>query len=96
MREHLGVLLVAAAGLAALPLSAQDRWTEYTDVWGTRVAYPQDLFSENKGPEGGGQVFATRDGRARLHVYAMENPKALAPRQFMRTYFPGPRSDPNL
>jgi len=92
VRNYLALLVVAAAALAASPLSAQKRWTEYTDVWGTRVSYPQDVFSINKGVEGGGQVFVTRDGRARLHMYAMENPKALPPRQFMRSYFPGPRS----
>jgi hypothetical protein len=92
VRDLLALLFLAAAGLAGTPLAAQERWAEYTDVWGTRVSYPQDLFSVNKGAEGGGQVFVTRDGRARLHIYAMENPKALPPRQFMRSYFPGPRS----
>ena len=92
MREYFAALLVAAVGSAASPLSAQERWTEYTDVRGTRVEYPQHVFSERKGAEGGGQVFATRDGRARLHMFAMENPKTLSPREFMRSYFPGPRS----
>jgi hypothetical protein len=92
VRDYLALLFLAAAGLAAPPLSAQERWAGYTDVWGTRASYPRDLFSVNKGAEGGGQVFVTRDGRARLHIYAMENPKGLPPRQFMRSYFPGPRS----
>ena len=37
-------------------------------------------------------MLATRDGRARLHLYSMDNPKALAPRAFMRRHFPAPRS----
>ena len=35
------------------------------------------MFSESKGAEGGGEVFATRDGRARLHMFSMENPKRI-------------------
>jgi hypothetical protein len=91
-KRSAAMLLVAACGWSALPALAQERWTEYADVRGTRVEYPQHVFSEPRGVEGGGQVFATRDGRARLHIFAMENPKALSPRQFMRSYFPGPRS----
>jgi hypothetical protein len=71
---------------------AQQRWAEYRDARGTRVEFPEDLFSVRKEDEGGGQVLATRDGRARLHMYSMENPKALAPREFMRSHFPASRS----
>jgi hypothetical protein len=90
--DYFTALLIAASGLAALPLSAQERWAEYTDVRGTRVEYPKHVFSERRGAEGGGQVLITRDGRARLHMFAMDNPKALSPREFMKSYFPGPRS----
>jgi len=58
-KRTLTVLLVAASGWAA-PILAQERWTEYTDVRGTRVEYPQHVFSERRGAEGGGQVFARR------------------------------------
>jgi hypothetical protein len=89
--RKLALLLVAAAAWAS-PAAAQERWAVYTDARGTRIDYPQDVFSERVGAEGGGQVFATRDGRARLHMFSMENPKRLSPREFMRNYFPASRS----
>jgi hypothetical protein len=57
-----------------------------------RVEYPQHIFSERAGLEGGGPVYRSRDGRARLHMLSMENPKGLSPREFMRSHFPAPRS----
>jgi len=39
-----------------------------------------------------GTAFVTRDGRARIHMYSMPNPKALAPSEFMRSEFPTSRS----
>jgi hypothetical protein len=83
-----GVFLAVASSSCI----AQHRWAEYSDARGTRVEYPQDLFSVRKGAEGGGHVLVTRDGRARLHMYSMDNPKALAPREFMRSHFPASRS----
>ena len=85
-------MIVAAWAVSSVPVLAQNRWTEYTDARGTRVEYPQDLFSERKGTESGGQVLATRDGPGRLHMYSMDNPNALAPKAFMRSYFPASRS----
>jgi len=73
------------------PVSAQDHWAQYADARGTRVEYPVDLFSAREQAELG-QAFLTRDHRARIHMYSMPNPKALAPREFMRTKFLAPRS----
>lgn len=91
LNRTFAVALIVASGWAA-PLSAQERWAEYTDARGTRIEYPQDVFSERIEVEGGGQAFATRDGRARLHLFSMENPKRQSPREFMRSYFPASRS----
>lgn len=84
--------ILACAAVGSTPAWAQHRWTEYRDDRGTRVEYPHSLFSVQKQEEVPGQVFTTADGRARLHVYSTENPKALAPRAFMRSHFPAPRS----
>ena len=91
LSRNLIILLVAASTWAS-PVWAQGRWAVYTDSRGTRIEYPQDVFSERLGAEGGGQVFATRDRRARLHLFSMDNPKRLSPREFMRNYFPASRS----
>ena len=64
----------------------------FTDVRGTRVEYPQDLFSEPKAEEVPGRVFTSRDGRARLHIFSMDNPQRLSPRAFMQSQFPAHRS----
>jgi hypothetical protein len=94
MRQLFTQLVMSAAFLVVGCASsiAQQRWVEYTDARGTRVEYPQDLFSVRKGAEGGGPVLMSRDGRARLHMFSMDNPKALAPREFMRSNFPASRS----
>jgi len=94
MRQLFTQLVMSAAFLVVGCASsiAQQRWVEYTDARGTRVEYPQDLFSVRKGAEGGGPVLMSRDGRARLHMFSMDNPKALAPNEFMRSHFPASRS----
>ena len=86
------LFLIALGGLAITPVSAQERWAEYIDPRGTRVEYPASIFSERAGSEGGGSVVVRRDGRARLHMFSMQNPKALSPGAFMRSYFPARRS----
>ncbi|MBX9776934.1 MAG: hypothetical protein K2Y71_21355 [Xanthobacteraceae bacterium] len=92
MPTRMIMLLLVAASSWVSPSWAQERWTTYTDNRGTRIEYPQDIFSERVGTQGGGEVFATRDGRARLHLFSMENPKRLSPREFLRSYFPASRS----
>jgi hypothetical protein len=92
MRSTTLILTAAWSALVCVAGFAQEHWIEYADARGTRIEYPADLFSERKGNEADGPVFTTRDGRARLHMYSMENPKALSPRAFMRAHFPAPRS----
>lgn len=82
----LPVIMLALTG-GAFSASAQQRWAEYTDARGTRIEYPRDIFPLKDKAEVG-EVLTTRDGRARIHMFAMDNPKALKPREFMRSYFP--------
>ncbi len=67
--------LAALFVAAAWPSFAQERWAEHVDSRGTHVEYPASIFSDRKGSEGGGPVYVTRDGRARLHIFSMENPQ---------------------
>jgi hypothetical protein len=73
------------------PASAQYHWDRFTDSRGTSIEYPNDIFSS---PERAqiGKAYVSRDGRARIHMYSMPNPKGLTPAEFMRSQFPGPRS----
>lgn len=90
---HLRTLLLVgslAVG-TSLPASAQHYWSQYTDALGTRIEYPADLFTIREKVDTG-QALVTRDRRARIHMFSMPNPKALAPREFMRAHFPAPRS----
>src|SRR5690349_3264493 len=74
------------------PSFAQERWVEFIGARGTRVQYPQNLFSVRKAEDVPGEVFLTRDGRGRLHIFSMDNPQRLSPRAFMRSQFPASRS----
>jgi hypothetical protein len=82
-------LITCALGTSSA--SAQHSWNRYTDARGTSIEYPADLFSTPERAETG-HAFITRDGRARIHMYSMPNPKALAPAEFMRQHFPANRS----
>ena len=89
------VVLATASALGTTPCAAQaDGWAAYRDERGTRIAYPRHIFSVPKGRgEGGvGNVFATRDGRARIHMYSIPNANALSPAAFIRSHFPGNRA----
>jgi hypothetical protein len=89
------MIVVIWLALGHAPCSAQtNSWTVYTDERGTRIEYPADVFSVPTGPgdDGVGHVFVSRDGRARIHMYSIPNPNALAPAAFMRSKFPAPRS----
>jgi hypothetical protein len=85
------LLLVFVSLTSVQAASAQQRWAEYTDARGTRIEYSQDIFSVREKSDVG-QVLTTQDGRARIHMFWMDNPKALKPREFMRAHFRAPRS----
>jgi hypothetical protein len=88
-------VVAAATVLGNAPSWAQtDSWAVYRDDRGTRIEYPRHIFSipRGRGEQGVGHVFATPDGRARIHMYSIPNANALSPAAFMRSHFPGDRS----
>ncbi len=92
MRQYtVGLILITYALGGSSPAAAQHHWEQYTDARGTRIQYPADLFVTPERAEIG-KALVTRDGRARIHMYSMPNPKALGPREFMRSQFPASRS----
>jgi hypothetical protein len=78
----------------AQSLPGNVRWTAYTDEFGTRVEYPDSVFSVAGGaPEGGkGRDFASANGRARLSIYVQGNPKRQTPASYLREHFRGSRA----
>ena len=86
------LLLLGCSVLASGAVIGQERWLIYTDARGTRAEYPGHVFSVPQADEAGGRVFTTEDGRARLHMYALDNPERLPPSRFVRKHFPKSRS----
>lgn len=91
MRHFASVFLLCILVSASSGASAQYQWTAFSDARGTRIEYPADVFSVRERAEIG-QAFTTSDGRARIHMYSMPNPKALAPGEYMQANFPARRS----
>ena len=99
--------LLAASALAALvsagPVLAQGaaltagikapRWTIFSDTFGTRVDYPDNVFSVDAGTpwRGKGRHLRSPDNRARLMVYVEKNEGRHTPASFVRTYLRAPR-----
>jgi hypothetical protein len=73
------------------------RWTAYADEFGTRVEYPDSVFSEAAGAPavGKGRDFATSNGQAHLSIYVQDNPKRHTPASYLREHFRGSRSSLN-
>ena len=89
--SSLSVLIGTALAFAwAEHGAAQDRWSVYADQRGTRIPYPAHIFSVDRGhgENGTGQVFTTRDGRARIHMYSLPNTQGDSPSVYLRKYFP--------
>jgi hypothetical protein len=99
-RFHLALLSgLLTAGFLSGPAVAQNaassgRWSVYADSKGTRIPYPADVFSvdRGRGENGAGQVFATRDGRAHIHMFSLPNPKGETPASYLRKTFRAQRS----
>jgi len=73
----------------ALAVPSDAGWTALRDERGTSVQYPREVFPVDAGqgaPQG--RMFATPDGRARLHVFAIRNERGESPQQFLRRVFP--------
>ena len=90
---------VTASALSSTPTQAQNpviegSWSVYSDPRGTRIPYPSDVFSVDKGrgESGKGQVLATEDGRAEIHMFSIPNPQRESPTGYLRKHFPSDRS----
>jgi hypothetical protein len=67
-------------------------WTRFTNPQGTSVQFPRGIFPVDAGQDvPPGPVFATRDGRARIHIFAVPNERGESPRQYLRRNFPRDR-----
>jgi hypothetical protein len=101
MTHRIFVARAVLAGLMAFGLDCAHaqagisgaRWATYQDKFGTEVHYPRELFSVAAGPTpvGTGQSFTTKDGRARLSIYAQPNTERHTPASYLRQYFRGSR-----
>lgn len=68
------------------------RWTVFADALGTRVDYPDNIFSVNAGPppRGDGLILRSADDRARLMIYVEDNKERNTPASFVRSYLAAP------
>jgi len=76
--------VAAAVVFAGVPLAfaaAVGAWSEHRNArFGFALAYPSDIFvAERTSQAGDGQVFVSRDGKARLLVGAFRNDMGLSP-----------------
>ena len=77
--------LSAAAALLFLCSAAQAEWATFSDMRGTSVQYPREVFSVTAGSgEPPGPVLQSPDGRARLHVFTLDNERRASPAEFIR------------
>jgi hypothetical protein len=78
----LGCILTLLAPSAAVAQRAG--WSVLRLDGGTEVPYPTDLFTDRAERDTPGQVLTSADGRARLHVFVLQNDRNETPRQFIR------------
>src|SRR5690242_15201792 len=69
-------------------------WHAYASGYGTRDDVPTRLFPVQHGPpqKGVGEEWSTRDGRARLAVFALRNVYHDTPESYLRRYLTDPPS----
>jgi len=95
--------LLAAVALAS-PAAAQTqsastagleepKWNVLSDAFGTRVDYPENIFSIDAGPppRGTGRALRSADDHAWLAMYVEDNEERHTPASFVRAYFSGAR-----
>ena len=75
----------AIAAFLVLCSAAQAEWASFSDSRGTSVQYPRDVFSVAAGSgEPPGPMLQSPDGRARLHVFTLDNERGVSPAAFIR------------
>ena len=78
-------LSAAIATFLLLCSAAQAQWATFSDARGTSVQYPRAMFSVPAGSgEPPGPMLQSADGRARLHVFTLENAGRATPAEFIR------------
>ena len=75
------------AGVLSIPLRAAESWTTYQNPrFGYTLLYPSSVFSPSRPSEdGGGEVFLTSDGRAKIVVYGALNDERFTPTEYRDT-----------
>jgi hypothetical protein len=77
-----------SAAIAAFLLMcsiAQAEWATFSDSRGSSVQYPREEFPVAAGSgEPAGPVLQSADGRARLHVFTLDNERRATPAEFIR------------
>lgn len=84
----MGMVRMLSATIAAFLLlcsAAQADWASFSDSRGTSLQYPREVFSVAAGSgEPPGPVLQSSDGRARLHVFTLDNARRASPAEFIR------------
>ncbi len=80
----LAVSGMAAQGAAKYQPRAEENWATYHDArFGYSFYYPSALFEAGQLPEnGGGQTFNSKDGHAKIVVFATLNGEKFTPAQY--------------
>jgi len=83
----MGMVRSFSAAIAAVCLlcsAAQAEWASFSDSRGTSVQYPREVFSVAAGSgEPPGPMLQSADGRARLHVFTLDNERRASPAAFI-------------
>lgn len=82
-------LIAGIAGADAAPKhrqTAEEAWITYKNArFGYSIYYPSGLFTAGQPPEnGGGMTFTSRDGRAKIVVFGVNNAEKLSVRDYRR------------
>jgi hypothetical protein len=69
------------------------QWSVLSDSFGTRMDYPENVFSIDAGPppRGAGRTLRSADDQAWLMMYVEGNDERHSPASFVRAYFAGQR-----
>jgi hypothetical protein len=69
------------------------QWSVLSDTFGTKVDYPENIFSVDAGqpPRGTGRTLRSPDGRAWMMVYVEGNDEHHTPASFVHAYLAAPR-----
>lgn len=92
-----GIILSLLAWAPSSALAAQ--WSGYRNPeFGIRLSYPSSIFAFDRATSGGdGELYVSRDGRARLLIGAFRNNEHYTPRTYQRfiseTSYPGAKID---